>query len=418
MMKHLKYSKNLFFLLACLLVVCTVGNHPSQQEQEPGRMINVTYERISRLLEEAQANRSSEFHLQKQEIKRIYQHLIGYQPFTNQVLGEYREKLNNADKAALIQALEESLVNKSIRLYYDLKKGSTIKQRLTSNETSKYSSKLAYVFEGEKDRVECVLHLTNIAGEWVVSDLESNGFRLTTHYRQFIRSILKKYSFPVLIAELQEADSLFIDDFSDEKIGSFPQNWRWKESEKDEKLFAIREENGNRYLNVRDRGGSVIYGREFRWNIKRFPYISWRWRIHSLPDGGDERYNETNDSAAAVYIMYDKSFIGVPKVVKYVWSTTLPVGTATRRKGIGRPWTVVAKSGNQEIGIWHTEVFNALETFRKTFGGDPPDATLGIAILTDANATKSLAEADYDTFKLLRTAQAGSGVKRFLEGGK
>ena len=30
----------------------------------------------------------------------------------------------------------------------------------------------------------------------------------------------------------------------------------------------------------------------------------------------------------------------IPVSVKYVWSSTLPVGSAVRREGIGRPWVV------------------------------------------------------------------------------
>jgi hypothetical protein len=104
----------------------------------------------------------------------------------------------------------------------------------------------------------------------------------------------------------------------------------------------------------------------------------------------------------------------VPKVVKYVWSTTLPVGAAVRRRGLGRPWMVVAESGEGHLGTWRTYVFNAYEAYKETFGGEPPARPVGIGILSDANATRSQAYADYDDIVALQRGDAGSGIKEYL----
>jgi len=405
-------------LAACLLPVGLVGQAPSQPGQETSRLIEAAYKKISLLLDEAQASSSGEPHHPSPEVTAILQSLLDFETITRRIMGNHRGTLSRSDRVILTRALEDRMKKKSMRLYHRLKAKGDVGLKLISHRMSKNKGKLAYSLSGEKDKIDITLHLTNRDGKWVITEVESEGRRLTDYFGRLVRDGLKKYSFPVLIAELNEAGSILIDDFSDLGTDGYPQNWIWKKDENDEILFTVEEEGGNRYLKAKDRGGSVTYGKEFRWNIKRYPYISWRWRVHALPPGGDERFNETNDSAAAVYILYDRNFLGVPKVLKYVWSTTLAEGTATRRKGIGRPWAVVAKSGEGGKGTWHTEVFNALEAFRKTFGGDPPDKALGIAILTDANATDSYAEADYDDFKLLQTAEAGSGVKRFLKGGK
>jgi ABC-type transporter MlaC component len=405
-------------LAACLLPVGLVGQASSQPGQESSRLIEAAYTKISRLLDRAQASSSGESHHPPPEVTAILRGLLDFETITREIMGNYRSKLSRSDRVILTRALEDGMVKKGMRLYHRLKTKGDVGLQLRSHRMGKNKGKLAYSLLGEKDKVDITLHLTNRDGEWVITDVESGDRRLTDYFGNIVSDILKKYSFPVLIAELDEAESIMIDDFSEVGGDGYPQNWIWKKDENDEILFTVEEEGGNRYLKAKDRGGSVTYGKEFRWDIKRYPYISWRWRVHALPPGGDERFNETNDSAAAVYILYDRNLFGVPKVLKYVWSTTLAEGTATRRKGIGRPWTVVAKSGEGGKGTWHTEVFDALEAFRKTFGEDPPDKALGIAILTDANATDSYAEADYDDFKLLQTAEAGSGVKQFMKGGK
>jgi hypothetical protein len=150
-------------------------------------------------------------------------------------------------------------------------------------------------------------------------------------------------------------------------------------------------------------------------DIDRYPYLTFRWRVHRIPENGDERHGASGDSAAAVYLVYKRVMGVIPVTVKYVWSSTLPVGTALRRNGIGRPWIIVAGSGEAGLGEWHTLVFDVRAAFRETFGKNPPRQILAVGVLSDANATVSRAYADYDDLNFLSEADAGSGIQQFVE---
>ncbi len=164
------------------------------------------------------------------------------------------------------------------------------------------------------------------------------------------------------------------------------------------------------YLEATDHGESVILGRRVPWNLDEYPYVSFRVRIWKIPEGGDERTNDRVDSAAGVYFTVNKKFFGkIPESVKYVWSSTLPVGTAVRRKGIGKPWQVVFGTDSEGLGEWHTYIFDLRQAYRDTFGGTPPSKTEGIGVLSDANSLKAQAYADYDDIRALRTAPPGTG---------
>ena len=133
--------------------------------------------------------------------------------------------------------------------------------------------------------------------------------------------------------------------------------------------------------------------------------------------GGDERDDRKVDSAAGVYLTLNMKFFGkIPESVKYVWSSTLPVGAAVRRDGVGRPWQVVIGSGEDGIGEWRTYVFDLRQAYTDTFGGSPPSRTVGIGILSDANSLDSQAYADYDDIRALRSAPDGvsSGVGEIM----
>lgn len=219
-----------------------------------------------------------------------------------------------------------------------------------------------------------------------------------------------------------DADHVVLEDFESSPVGQLPQGWDWKDKDDDRhKPYEVREEDGNKYLAARDEGESVILGKKIRWNLDEYPYVSFRWRVHEIPDGGDERYDDRVDSAAGIYFTYKKKAFGlIPLSVKYVWSSTLPVGAATRREGVGKPWQVVADSGRSGLGEWRTHVFDLRQAYRDTFGGDPPSRPLGIGILSDANSTNSRAYADYDDIRALREGDPGvtSGVTEILPAGR
>ena len=251
-----------------------------------------------------------------------------------------------------------------------------------------------------------------------VVDLSFGDRSLVEAYRDRVRTLIDDYSLAYAVAKLGDRDRVVLEDFETSPVGGLPEGWDWKDSDDGkEKPYRIAEEDGNRYLEARDEGQSVILGKEIRWDLEEYPYISFRIRVLAIPEGGDERYDDTVDSAAGLYVTYDKKMFGkIPESVKFVWSSTLPVGAATIREGIGRPWQVVIGSGEEGLGQWHTFTFDLRETYKKTFRGDPPDRPLGIGILSDANSTNSRAWADYDDIVVLRDAPPGvdGGVSEVL----
>lgn len=278
---------------------------------------------------------------------------------------------------------------------------------------------LQYRVRGPGEEGELTLHLTrNGDGSWALRDAEYDGDRLTDHYRERVEDLLDDYSFPYMVAVIGDRDAMVVEDFEDEVVGELPKGWHWRDRDEDEhKPYEVREEDGNKYLAARDEGESVSLGKDVEWDLEEYPYISFRVRVHEIPEGADERYDETVDSAAGVYVVYDRKAFGlIPVSVKYVWSSTLPVGAATQRRGVGKPWQVVVASGEEGLGEWHTFVFDLRETYRDTFGGDPPDKPLGVAVLSDANAVGGRAYADYDDIRLLRSVdpEPGSGVRERL----
>jgi len=253
-------------------------------------------------------------------------------------------------------------------------------------------------------------------GSCGIVDVEYDGDGLVSEMRRRVEDLLHDYSFRYMIAELGNYDEMMIDDFESSPVGSFPIGWDQR-ADDNAPPYHVREENGNRYLAATDEGESVIIGLETPWNLDEYPYISFRLRVNRIPEGANERDDRLVDSAAGVYVTVKKVAFGrIPESVKYVWSSTLPVGAATQRSGVGRPWQIVIGSGREGLGEWHTYVFDIRDAYRKTFGGNPGSKPAGIGILSDANSVGGQAWADYDDFKVLKRAPPGTdgGVRERL----
>lgn len=185
---------------------------------------------------------------------------------------------------------------------------------------------------------------------------------------------------------------------------AFPQDWKVRGSNEEAHLvYQVAEENGNHFLHAYADKQEVQIGLTKAFPPQQFPILQWRWRVKKFPVGADERTAATNDSAAGVYVVFDNAL--VPRVIKYVWSASLPTGLQFDSPMYWRAKVVVLESGAAAAGEWKSETVNFYEDYKKLFGEEPGEME-GVALLTDSDTTGTVAEADYDDFALLQTEVA------------
>lgn len=200
-----------------------------------------------------------------------------------------------------------------------------------------------------------------------------------------------------------------LENFEEYLPPTFPKEWKVRGSEEAARIvYRVSEENGNRFLHAHAEKQSVQIGLSRPFQAKQFPVLQWRWRVKTLPSGADERATSTNDSAAGVYVVFDSTI--VPRAIKYVWSSSLPVGTRMDSPVYWRAKVVVLESGASAAGDWRRETVNFYEDYKKLFGFEPSEVE-GVALLTDSDTTATVAEADYDDFTLLN-ANAATALQK------
>jgi hypothetical protein len=201
-----------------------------------------------------------------------------------------------------------------------------------------------------------------------------------------------------------------IDDFSEADDHGMPKLWTSHSSSslkhaRKNKIYQVMHDPEGPYLKAVAQGDSVtLHADVDEWDLKKHPYLRWRWRAQELPTNASEADGSRNDAAASIYVIWKANFVMRVKSLKFTWSSTLPTGTHLKKR-MGNDHVLVRQSGPEAKGRWMTETVNVAELGTEAFPSEK-DSPIGIALLTDGDATDSPSAADYGRFELCRDPSA------------
>jgi len=213
---------------------------------------------------------------------------------------------------------------------------------------------------------------------------------------RFVLAVLLLLGLP---ATAGAQDCVTVENFSKGKVGEFLPDWKPRKDSGRE-VYSIQEADGLRFLHALARGLGIQAAKQYEWDPKAYPMLVWSWRPVQFPKGSDERQSKTNDSAVAVYAVFPHTPWSV-KTLKYIWSAVVPVGTRLDSSA-GLTQALVIQSGTERKGKWTEERVNVLEDYKKFFNETDTPKASGIAVLTDSDDTKSVAQGDYSNFRVCK----------------
>lgn len=199
-------------------------------------------------------------------------------------------------------------------------------------------------------------------------------------------------------ASENKISSIVIDTFSSYTNEKNRLPYGWYATQDDVSMFFIEKENKNWFIKIRTQGGNTTIGRECKYKVSEYPVLSWRWRVHKLPDGARESVRDSADSGAGVYVIFKGTF-RLNRMLKYVWSSSLPKGSVTNSPYNKRTKIIVLRNNSDRLGEWFLEEVNVLDDYRLMFNEEPPKVVC-IAIMSDSDNTQSFVEADYDDIRV------------------
>jgi DUF3047 family protein len=182
-------------------------------------------------------------------------------------------------------------------------------------------------------------------------------------------------------------------DYRDGTVGEFPKGWQPRDDAA-RATYRLVVEGDLRFVRATAEGTGSQMGRELAWDATKEPILSWRWRPRIFPTGADERDPNRNDSPLAVYAVFGTS--PMTRAVKYIWSRVVPAGTTL---STSHTLAIVLRVGPPPDDGWVTESVNVRRDYERLYGAAPGRAR-GVAVLTDADQTKSRAAGDYGEFRV------------------
>ncbi len=153
----------------------------------------------------------------------------------------------------------------------------------------------------------------------------------------------------------------------------FPHAWKSRSDQPAmEDLYTIKHDDERPYLTAKIGPRPQRIFKKISWDPVTHPVIAWKWRLRSMPTAGDK--------SVAVYVSLGTDIIGIPKIVKYLWSNTHPEG-AELNEGFFRPHEVVVQSTTQPVGEWITEYVDASTDYERFFHMEPDEVAYGVGFL-------------------------------------
>ncbi|MFW6147494.1 MAG: DUF3047 domain-containing protein [Thermodesulfobacteriota bacterium] len=181
-----------------------------------------------------------------------------------------------------------------------------------------------------------------------------------------------------------------VEDFASFQEGSFPEGWKSRGGD-ESAVYKVRS-NKEAYLEAKAVDSAVAIAKEFPYELDEYPYLKWKWRALELPKGGDERYKESGDSAAAIYVIFE-GFLR-PNTIKYVWSASLPQGTTTESPYNSKTKIVVLRNQHSPLSEWISETVDVYRDYKQLFKEEPKKIQ-AIGLMSDSDNTSSTAIAHY-----------------------
>jgi len=226
---------------------------------------------------------------------------------------------------------------------------------------------------------------------------------------------------------LAQKSPIVVEDFKDAPVGGVPDNWGYARRDgsltpiedrmdDDVRLYVV-EEDGEKFLRGESQGRAIRMSKAangehggIRWDLNEYPRLRWSWRAHELPEGAREDRSGLNDTGAALYVTFETNWLGLPRSIKYTYSSTLPVGTVVSFTNLR---VIVVSSGADDHGDrWLTIDRDVVQDYKNVFGRTAPDVPLGISLWTDSTETETSSKVDFGTLEIRPKPERPSGRSR------
>jgi hypothetical protein len=176
--------------------------------------------------------------------------------------------------------------------------------------------------------------------------------------------------------------------------------------------YRLMKQGTNGYVEaLSDAACSALYYR-LSFDLEQYRILSWRWRVLKFPDKSTAlTKTEHDDYAARIYVIFPFLTFSSSQFIEYIWDEHLPAGVVMDSPRGSNIKQIVVRSGPAPEGKWFTEARNVYDDYAKAFGKKPGRSVGAIAIMCNADNTKSTAEALFDQIEIASESGAKMEVR-------
>ena len=142
-----------------------------------------------------------------------------------------------------------------------------------------------------------------------------------------------------------------------------------------------------------------------KFDLRKAPYMRWKWRALELPAGGDGRVEGKGDQPIHIYVISGSMM--AQRCVSYTWETETP-RAATQSfslfMGVFEDTWWCIRNKEDGTNVWYTEERNVGADFKACYGSVP--ATVAIMVFCKADKTRSRAAAELEWLGFSASASA------------
>jgi len=195
------------------------------------------------------------------------------------------------------------------------------------------------------------------------------------------------------VSGAEEKGILLVDRFSGVvDAEGIPAGWALEGGKGSRSRISVERKGDDYSLRLLSVNDSFGLKKEMEFDIRKYPYFSWRWKVTQLPRGGDIRQRSTDDQAGQIYVVFPKfpTYLN-SRSMGYIWDRTAPVGISGTSTAYRKMKYVVLQSGARRLGQWVFETRNVYEDYQRLFQEEPP--LVGAVLLyINSQHTESSAE--------------------------
>ncbi len=184
--------------------------------------------------------------------------------------------------------------------------------------------------------------------------------------------------------------------------------------------YRWEHKHGRRALAARAERSASMWRRRLEVPPGRIGEVSFSWWVDRLIDGASVAHAEREDAPARVLFGFggDRARLSARNrmmfelahaltgeeppfaTLMYVWEAEAPLESVVVNPRTDRVRKIVVDSGREQLGRWRDHRRHLAQDFRRAFGEDP-GPLLSVALMTDADNTRSTANAWYGPVQLL-----------------